>query len=423
MSTAIRFDIQYNEVYKCRIEEMKKLILESDELIAAGIEVEPLDRIGEKECLVVAALFVVTDLKPVVIDMTALKTELGHTTYMSGAEVFFIEDFSGKLPIEFTSECNRPKALATGTVLGWYGRVNEDKVFKCHRIFYPQSIQPSSQNKCGKIMLINNIAINDGNYEKLRVISDAYNEDISEIIVAENLFTSKPCENSSNEFTEKKAKIDCNAGVLMNKWISDLPKRICLIPGINDPTSKMIPFTPIHKLIFTNTSLFFNGITGEKRIEALTNPVLHSFGNANIIYVASHVVEDMAKYISQGEFKTMQKPYGYQIHLEEEPFKAYKPLKKDSNEDILDMLEQIIQTRHLAPSSPDTVESAPIKDKDIFIIETCDVLVTGGCRSACSRFYNGILLLGLPDFSRTNSAIVLDVGTNEYEIAEIEDIK
>lgn len=161
--------------------------------------------------------------------------------------------------------------------------------------------------------------------------------------------------------------------------LSDSQGEVVVVPGRKDVVPRMLPLQPIHPSCF--------GARGD--LALATNPSLLKLGNKRVLLCPSDAVIDLAKYSPR-----------------------YRGLPHVKVDEWLDALEIMLALRHMAPTSPDTLEAYPMKS-DLFVIEDVpDVLVAGNLGD---EFGERTLALGgrlvrllvVPRFCSTHSGVVL----------------
>uniref|UniRef100_A0A667WAN6 DNA polymerase delta subunit 2 n=1 Tax=Myripristis murdjan TaxID=586833 RepID=A0A667WAN6_9TELE len=95
--------------------------------------------------------------------------------------------------------------------------------------------------------------------------------------------------------------------------------------------------------------------------------------------------------------------------------------KYSSVDSHLDILENTLRLRHLAPTAPDTLGCYPFYQKDPFVLEECPhVYFSGNAPSFESKLVKGpdgqeVLLVTVPEFSSTQMACLVNLRTLECE--------
>ncbi|OQS55564.1 pold2 [Ecytonucleospora hepatopenaei] len=344
----IDFGIQYNLNYIQRLNEIRNLIEDQNEITTKNIS-----KIDKNTCLVKAVLFIKSKLKLSVFEKTTVlnfdKSVEDIKTYVSEKMEYFIEDESCKCDIEFV--CNiKNTFLTTGMVLGFVGAF-EGSSFKCTKIVFPKTLEGSScKAKPQKFLMLSNAKINK-NFEKIIPLIDIYGEQIDDILILGSVFDN----NLDNwDFSRFERSLETFKG------------NVYFVPGANDPTTNFVPQTPLHKLLFSNL----------KCIKTLPNPAKVTINHKKYSFL---------------DYKLLIKD-----------FMRYK-----KNSDPIDALKAIVNCRHLAPSAPDTIPSIPFTGNDPFILHSCDFFVCGG-EQTDFEIYKDKFLLSLPDFDATNTAVLFN---------------
>lgn len=381
MST-IDFNTQYNSSYIARFKAMKPLILSNPAIREYCLEVRKLTGDISNECIVVATLFLYSTLKPSILKDIDNKNgpSVINSTYLNDDSSFFIEDENGRLEIQFTKDFNKLYFMSSGMVLGFIGKIDDKNIFQCNDVIFPKpfDMKESSLTNSDKILLISNCLVNNKNYERLRVIADSIDKSVTEAIVIGDIYSSN---------SDEDPKFD-----LFNKLIRSLGIRINIVPGLNDPTTRMIPQAPLHKLYFEKD------VETSGKINRLENPAYEKILGSNFIVLSHHLTDDLIKYCKDNTDNNLE----------------------NNSENKCEILKQLIKIRYLLPNAPDTISCVPFSNVDPFVINNCDIIITGGKNKSMINDYNGIKLIVIPDFDITGIVLIYNMKTGDIEEIECE---
>lgn len=84
----------------------------------------------------------------------------------------------------------------------------------------------------------------------------------------------------------------------------------------------------------------------------------------------------------------------------------------------------LVRWQHVMPTAPDTLYCYPFRERDPFVMEeTPHVMVAGNQGQYAAGRYEAdgvrVRLVGIPRFSETGEAVMLDLGTLETEVVRI----
>lgn len=159
---------------------------------------------------------------------------------------------------------------------------------------------------------------------------------------------------------------------------------IDIIPGKNDPTNVSIPQQPMNFCLFKECAKL-------NTVHMVTNPYHFSLDGVEFLGEASQPLDDILNY----------------------------------TEDIapIDVAALIINSSHLAPTSPDTLNSFPYVDNDPLIIETCPHVFFVGNHTYGYKWIQQenkrVLCLTIPKFSIDKSIVLLNLRTLEPHFIRI----
>lgn len=353
------FDKQYNLSYITRLDRIKEFIVENPALNDYNLDLKNLSDDLNEECIVIGILFVDSKKKPSIL----INKDLQSDHYLEDCQ-FYIEDQHGRILLSFTDSFEKLRFYSTGMILGFVGYRNEKSVFVCSDVIFPKPMalgKHKSKANNSKILLMSNIALNDNNFEKVRMAIDYFSDTVNEIIIFGNIFTDK-----KNTFPNIED---------FNQFLSSEYPKVHLVPNLNDPSSKMIPIEPLHKMLFKN---------GARNLDLLPHPAKVDLSGASIILMNNYIIEDLMKYTTQAISQ-------------------------------LEVMKELLKIRYLAPNSPDTIASVPFFKEDPLIIDSCDYFIVGGTSKFEYETYRDVSLLTIPNFKVTQSVVVLDMATGQSE--------
>ncbi|KAL6121822.1 hypothetical protein NUSPORA_01193 [Nucleospora cyclopteri] len=355
---SINYENQYNKNYMIRYEKICNLIkLNENHKVPVKIIADVAD-----ECFVKGILFLQSSKKLSIfnkdneIDLSATNDHID--CYINEKCHYWIEDFSGKTEIIFNplAESN---LLTTGCVLGFLGNEKDGK-FICNHVIYPEEAEGNCKNveMDRKILIFSNLLVNT-NFEKILPILDFYSDQIDDVLFIGTVFD---VEKDDWDFSR------------FSRIINQIKGKLYIVPGKEDPTSSFVPQNPLHPYLFVDND----------KIVSLSNPGEIVINGKNFIF-ADHklIVKDIMRY------------------------------KKNSTP--ITALELMLKSRQMCPSAPDTIPSIPFSDSDPFFITKIDFLIGGGDTKTESKIVQNKFLLAVPDFTKTNTAVILSMKDLKYE--------
>ncbi|ELA41906.1 uncharacterized protein VICG_01090 [Vittaforma corneae ATCC 50505] len=380
------FSRQYNISYITRYNRMRELIMSNPSISEYSL---PLKKLGDdifEECIVIAILVLDSKLKFSILQMNDPNVE----SYVPNSQLY-IEDFSGKLPIVFSQSFNKLSLLCTGTVLGFVGCKIETNVFVCTDVIFPKPVEvPANasirnstdaniksdgrpaKSTVENVLLMSNIVLNHSNFEKCKAMVDYFYKKVSSIVVFGDIYTESNREPDFSDFNN-----------IFNE-LNDFKGQIVLVPGPNDPTTKMLPQNPLHQLFFDQRL--------STCLRNLSHPAQETVCGKKVVFMNNQILNDLRKY-------TMNIVAGPQTPI----------VLGDA-----DILEQLIRIRLIAPNCPDTVGSTPFFEHDPFLIDDCNYLVCGGCKEFQIKRVGKIVAVCIPDFSKSHSAVLADFSSDSF---------
>ena len=359
----IDFSVQYNLSYLTRHNQTRQLITASPVFEDYDFPAKKLSELAvNTESIVIATLFVESNMK-----YSILRPEENRKTdsYFNEDSKLFLEDSSGKVRLVFKKSFRKLDFYCSGLVLGFVGKLDDQGVFECADVIFPdylrskQNTEPpvsSKDRNSGKILLMSNICINQSNFEKVKFFLNFYTDKVQEMIIFGNIFSNEPDDFYFHYF---------------NRLFINQACRVTIIPGINDPTSKAYPQRPFHKMLF------------DSRVDNLlfvSNPWQGTLTNRNFLLLNCQVISDILKYDSSF---------------------SNDPGSENANHGDMDVVKQIVKTRYISHSCPDTLPSLPYVGEDPFLIDKCDFIIAGGSKESAISQENGVFCVWWKTFHRT----------------------
>lgn len=389
----IDFSKQYNNSYITRFNKMKPLIMSNPIITEFGLPLRKLSDDILEECIVIAILVLNSKLKFSILQMNGKVNDKmngkvndkvnsnmngnGSKSYAPDCQ-FWIEDSCGKVPLGFSPGFNKLSLLTTGTVLGFVGFKNEKNIFICTNIVFPKQIESPKvtvDNCHGKVLLMSNVMLNHSTFEKAKMAVDYFMEKVKDIVIFGNIYD------------DLDQRPDLSSFNTLFKETKLLNGKIILIPGDNDPTSSALPQLPLHLMLFDQKL--------ENFLRNFTHPAQELICGRKVVCMNSQILKDLRKYA---------------ISTSGTPDCAFT--SKSIGD--LDILEELLKIRLIAPNCPDTLPSVPFSEIDPFFIDDCDYLICGGSSAFQMRQVNDVHAVCIPDFSKTSSAVLADFSTNVF---------
>ncbi len=215
-----------------------------------------------------------------------------------------------------------------------------------------------------------------------------------------------------------------------------------VLPGEGDPVNYLMPQQPLHRCLLPSASRSNN-------LKRVTNPVGVRVDERLIVGTSGQPVSDMVLYgtmpnvrvkkeenvkeedvVVKSENGAAKDEDMKMTELEEEE-KAAEIARVAAN-DVLGVLETQLESRHIAPTCPDTVASYPFHKDDPFILsESPHILFAGNQKQFATKMYGsnrGVYkpnakgvqcrLLALPRFCDTGRIVLVSLNTLHCSVRE-----
>lgn len=374
MNSAV-FSKQYNVSYITRLEKMTELIKNNAAIIEYNLPIRKLNENLYEECITIGILVLDSKLKFSILQMNAENPK----SYLPGGSLW-IEDFCGKMPIQFIPSFRKMNFFCTGAVLGFVGKKNDSNVFICSDVVFPKPVEPTNKKGSGSVLIVGSPRVGSENQKQLRIIFDYFSMRVDATVILGDI--------SKDSLLDKFGGIF--DGLSSSKENVQLFGRILIVPGPNDPTTLALPQHPFHSMLFDEEKY--------KLLKTLPHPAQELVCGKRIIFMNDMILEDLRRYVVDS--KNSDIIYGKQITITETT--------------DMDLLEQLLRMRYISPSSPDTLPCIPFFGEDPFVMKDFDYLVCTGFEHFEMRKIGESIIVGIPDFSEGGAAILADFTNNTF---------
>lgn len=181
-----------------------------------------------------------------------------------------------------------------------------------------------------------------------------------------------------------------------------------VMPGGSDPSNVALPQQPLHNVLFPRSSGY------RDTFQLVTNPYKCEIGNTTLLGHSGQPIADILKYSNVGH------PSKHSTEIDNDSTDAANSNVQGDALIQLAALEATLKWQHLAPTAPDTLPCFPFQNRDPFILsgKVPEILYMGNSDDFTTKVItleDGITvrLVTVPDFSKTNKVVLLDLATNE----------
>lgn len=403
------FSRQYAHIYAARLMQMRPLLSErAQQKWGSGVQIRKLcDLQTGEQCCIVGTLFKRMDLQPSILreisDEHNLLPQPARAKYISDTDELILEDELQRIKLE--GKIDRDKCV-TGSVIAIYGAERNDGKFTvedfCMADLPPQTPRPVLSSD-RFVLLASGLGFGSSHADSmlgLQLLVDMVTGQlgdqgeqsgaatISRVLLAGNLLSQstqdKDASTKPKYLTKKTQAGSVEAMRLLDELLLQLVASVPvdLMPGQYDPTNYTLPQQPLHRCMFPLSSVY-------PTLQLASNPHQASINGVRFLGTSGQNVGDIQKYSS-----------------------------RDSH---LEILEETLRLRHLAPTAPDTLGCYPFYQKDPFILEECPhVYFSGNAPKFDSKLIKGpdgqeVLLVTIPEFSSTQTACLVNLRTLECE--------
>uniref|UniRef100_A0A7S3QFL3 DNA polymerase alpha/delta/epsilon subunit B domain-containing protein n=1 Tax=Chaetoceros debilis TaxID=122233 RepID=A0A7S3QFL3_9STRA len=368
------------------------------------------------------------------------KEALSH--YCSAGDTIVLEDESGRVELDLTSEMDGGYNLVTGVVVAIEGTVQADGLMVVSAVYFPTT-PPQASDEVGaeadadvdmdvddegegegeddvNIMFLSGLDCGgtDATLSLKRELlvdfltghfSPGQGSNIARVIIAGGGCT-KPTRpagmvpygdwnasansSKSNDKEKEKSEDDVTLPIReLDLFLGELCAAgipVDYIPGLHDPTNANWPQKPLHACLLPNATCFVNMLT------RCTNPYDAIIGGKEFIGSDGMNIADLKRYVSK-QNDSISTALDEDIDEDDVDENGNivvpsAPLNKSSGGNALrsftsvEALELALKFNHIAPTGPDSLPTFPFKDNDPFVFETTPhVFFAGNCNEYESK--------------------------------------
>ncbi|XP_061762792.1 DNA polymerase delta subunit 2 [Nerophis ophidion] len=403
------FGRQYAHIYAARLMQMRPLLAEkAQQKWGSNVLVRQLcDLQTGEQCCIVGTLFKRMDLQPSILKEISEEHNLlpqpPRVKFISDSDELILEDELQRIKLEgkiYIDKC------VTGSVIVIYGAERNDGKFTvedfCTAGLPMQTARPTlSADRF--VLLVSGLGLGSSHADSmlgLQLLVDMVTGQlgeqgeqsgaatISRVLMAGNLLSEstqdKDASTKAKYLTKKTQAGSVEAIRLLDELLLQLVASVPVdvMPGQYDPTNYTLPQQPLHRCMFPLSSVY-------PTLKLSSNPYQATVDGVRFLGTSGQNVSNIMQYSSMNS------------HLE--------------------ILEETLRLRHLAPTAPDTLGCYPFYMKDPFILEECPhVYFSGNAPAFESKLLSGpdgqeVLLVTVPKFSSTQTACLVNLRTLECE--------
>lgn len=394
------FERQFAQMYFARLMLLGPAVREAAQKKWPGTEVvKILNLVENKTVVVVGTAYKNMKLKPSVLDeytkSRGVKQLLGGTSFTSDDDTMVLEDEGARMVL--SGDGLHVHELVTGVIMAVKGHQDEESgTFVVEDVCFaglpPQPpVQKLPEDKY--VALVSGLSLGGHERDPLRVqllvdfltgslgsrLQQEMSAKVVHVIIAggstgalEAVAAAPPHSRKQNSSIQHIKDLD----MLTTELAAALP--VDIMPGPDDPANVSLPQQPLHKCLFPGASRYLT-------FRRVTNPHECEVDRVRILGTSGQNIDDIYKY--------------------------------SRSHDRLQMLEQTLTWRHLAPTAPDTLATYPFSQDDPFILtEAPHVYFVGNQPEFKFNILKGlqgqvVSMVAVPSFHKSGTLVLVNLRT------------
>jgi len=395
------YDRQFAQLYFYRLVQVRPQVEAAAKAAWPEISVVRLVDVPEQgEVVIVGTVYKEMVLKPSILDEytkeRVLAAQLGRTRFAQADDRLILEDESAR--VSLIGEALDPGQFVTGVIAAMRGSVLPNGEFQVTDLRFagvpPQPSLPEISEDI-YVALVSGLSLGDAEADPLRLqllldycsgaLGGAEEQRmasrIARVIVAGGLLK------GSAEFSQPTAYSTMRQQALALAPVREADMKLTelsgsvavdVMPGAADPSNFSLPQQPLH-------SCLFPGAAPVSTFTRCTNPHEFEVDGVHFLGTSGQNVDDIVRYSNLN--------------------------------DRVEILQKLLEWRHLIPTAPDTLAAYPFYDADPFIISQAPHVMFAGCQPEFGTSLiegsdgQAIRIVAVPDFASSGTMVLVNLRT------------
>jgi len=136
------------------------------------------------------------------------------------------------------------------------------------------------------------------------------------------------------------------------------------MPGADDPTNFTMPQQPFHQCLLPRAARY-------STLKRVTNPYEAYIGRRMFLGASGQILDDLKKYTTPSKSFKVERGNGDAMEVDEQQQQQAGNSSSGSSAWGLELMQQLLKWRHMAPTAPDTLPCYPFCDIDPFVLREC----------------------------------------------------
>ena len=395
------YERQFSQMYFYRLVKLRPLVVEAAQRAWPGVKhVRILDVPEQTEVFIVGTLYKEMALKPRILDEYTkdVVSHTGGSNFTQPSDVAVLEDEGGR--VSLVGDHIDVGKCVTGVIAAVKGTVLESGDFQvsdmCYAGMAPQKPVPDSTEDA-YVALMSGFSLGGdapNNILKIQMMLDycsgvlgAEPEQKLAAKIIRVVFAGGILKGTAANLSQPTSYASVKEQTTALEPIHDadaLFAELCetvdvdIMPGVADPANYSLPQQPLHRCLLPQTSSL-------STVTRCTNPHSFEVDGVSFLGTSGQNIDDVRRY--------------------------------STIDGAANIMEKMLQWRHIIPTAPDSLASYPYSDEDPFILEsTPRVLFAGGQPTYETKLVTAsdgqcTRIISIPDFSLDSTMILVNIRT------------
>ncbi|CAN8064067.1 unnamed protein product [Agarophyton chilense] len=300
------------------------------------------------------------------------------TPYPGSDDSVYLEDENGRCTLDISALDPVPDSFVTGFVIAVKG--TEDHATGTFKVSGFSSVMPAPQKPLkhfqedAHVCFLSSLSLSTPSFAAELLLEflkgntveedEEFQKSIVSVVIAGNLIPHVDATPMHKPLVVGDKERIASSMVDADRFLSGLASTVPVfhMPGEHDATNYLLPQQPLHRCLLPSS-------TRNSNFKRVPNPFACDFGGRLLLATSGQNVNDFALYQAQHAEENME---------EKIDSKKSENMWEPCAERVTDILESMLNNRHVAPTCPDTLGSYPFHENDPFVVDSTPHIFVAG---------------------------------------------